>query len=294
MLGRIRVKEGERINLYIQSYTAQNIAALRNQCRRDFLFLAYFWMINLESPKCDFMIWRQPNLLARNPIDYMNFLSDGIRKNLIQELEDNNNLRRFLIDTENNWKRHYDLQSVDNLCVNELAVAYCIGQLYFFEKTLPRNTGDRYFFLKEQLSWIGKTYEPERWIDYHEPRACLNQYLSEICTKYSKNAPMDKNAQDAFKKHCFEYLISLREPPESFLQAKKRHAVGSKDYPGKSKLNAVFTDLGLPFEIKSKQNKSLLKDRETGETIIDPQTGKKKADDQTYWYLDSTDPAELL
>lgn len=56
-------------------------------------------------------------------------------------------------------------------------------------------------------TWIGKTYEPERWIDYHEPRACLNQYLLDIRTKYSKDTPMDKNAQDAFKKHCFEASV---------------------------------------------------------------------------------------
>ena len=93
----------------------------------------------------------------------------------------------------------------------------------------------------------------------------------------------------AFRQGCFEYLCSLRIKPESFLKAKKRHAVGSGAYPGKSKLNEIFIDMGIPYQIKSRQNKAQKKDKTTGMKVLDPETGNVQIDDKSYWYLVSVD-----
>jgi len=289
MLGRIRVEEGERINLYIQSYTSKMIEGYARKYLRDFLFLTHFLWINEESPKSHFMNWREPNILAYNAKDYMMFLPDGTREWLIRELEKDKDRWRFLIEKEKRHSRRYDLQSVRNLSVNELAVVHLLSQVYFYAKQLPEYKEDPYYFLKEQLSWIGKSYVPEHWIDYRAPREKLYNYLTEVSTKFDKKKPMDKEAQADFREDCFEYMSCLREPPESFVKAKKRHTVGSKRYPGKAKLNEIFIDLGIPYQIVSKQNKAQKKDKQTRAKVIDPETGKPRIDDKSYWHLEIVD-----
>ena len=55
MLGRIRVQENERINLYIQSHTPKQIDAFARNSRNDFLFAVQFMWINTWVPKSEFM-----------------------------------------------------------------------------------------------------------------------------------------------------------------------------------------------------------------------------------------------
>jgi hypothetical protein len=161
--------------------------------------------------------------------------------------------------------------------------------VYFTRKELPEHNGDPYYFLKVQLSWLGKTYDPERWIDYRSSRERLHSYLAENSIGFDAQNPMNKDEQREFRKTCFDYLCCLRNPPESFLKARKRHTVGSGDYPGKSKLNEVFTDIGIPYQVKSRQNKAQKKDKKTGMKVLDPETGSVQIDDKSYWYLVSVD-----
>lgn len=88
-------------------------------------------------------------------------------------------------------------------------------------------------------------------------------------------------------------MRGLREPPQSLIEAKKRHPLGSGTYPGKSKLNEIFVDAGIPYQIASPQNKRLLIDKETGEKVIDPKTGKPKVNNQSSWCVYSTDVGAL-
>lgn len=291
MLGRIRVGEGERINLYIQSYTPKIVEGYTRKYLRDFLFLAHFLWINEESPKSHFMNWREPDILAYNANDYMLFLPDGTREWLIRELEKDKDRWRFLIEKGNQRRRHYDLQSVKNLSVNELALIHYLIQIYYYKVQLSKPEEDPYYFLKEQLSWIGKAYDPVCWIDHQSSREKLYNYLTENSEVFNAENPMDKEAQAEFREKCFECMSSLREPPEAFVKAKKRHTVGSDNYPGKSKLNEIFTDMGIPYRIESKQNKAQKRDRETEKVLIDPESGKPQIDDKSYWYLIPVDVA---
>jgi len=285
MLGRIWVRDGERINLFIQSFTPKQIDGYGEKDRSNFLFLVRFMMINKKVPKSWFMDWREPNILVDDPNDYMKFLPDGTREGLVRELEKDEKKREFLIEKDEKQRRRYDIQSVENCDVNPLAVVHFLGQIYFYEKELPKHSKDKYRFLKTQLSWIGKAYNPECWIDYQALRIELNDYLLQISTQFSKELPMNKQEQTAFKEACFDCLKRMREAPESFLKAKRRHCAGGDVYPGKSKLNEVFLDLGIPYAIDTVQDKKLMKDEKTGEKILDPKTGKSIVDNKTYWYL---------
>lgn len=286
MLGRIRVQEGERINLYIQSFSPKQIEGYARKYRSDFLFLVHFLMINEVAPKSHFMNWREPDILHYDSNDFMDYLPEGTKKWLIQELERDKDKWRFLIDEGSRQSRQYDPQSVRSFHVNELAILHCLSQVFYFDQVLPQQDAGKYSFLKEQLSWIGKHYDPACWIDYQAPRDALYSFLRQISWRKQS---MNKTEQAAFREKCYEYLSDLREPPESVQLVKKRHTVGSKDYPGMSKLNEIFIDLELPFQIVSKQSKAQKKDPQTGGKVIDPETGKPQIDDKSYWYLQPVD-----
>lgn len=296
MIGRIRVEEDERINLYIQSHTPKQIDAFARNSRNDFLFAVQFMWINEWAPKSEFMPWKEPDKLNwENNKDCTYFLPDAVRLHLIRELEEDKDKWRFLLEKEKTKRRRYDLQSVKNLDVNELSVVYALSQVYAYEVQLPAYEGDLYYFLKEQLSWIGKEYDPACWIDYQCSREPIYQFLAEKSITFDRKNPgdwkktMDKTEQLRFREKCFEYLSVVREPPESMLKAKKRHIIGSNKYPGKSKLNEIFADMGIPYRINSHQKKSYLTDERTGEMVIDPKTEKNKVDNKSYWYICCTD-----
>ena len=301
MLGRIRVKENERINLYIQSLTQKQIEAYARKSREDFLFVVQFMWINEWVPKSEFMPWKEPDTPHwENHPDCTHFLSDKTRQRLIRELEEDKDKRRFLLEKEKLGRRRYDLQSVKNLDVNELSVIYALSQVYAYDVQLPRYEGDRYYFLKEQLSWIGKKYDPACWIDYHSTREPICQFLAETCITFDKKNPedwkktMDKTKQKRFRQACFERLSIVREPPESFLQAKKQHVTGENSYPSIYKLNEIFADMGIPYKIESSQKKSYLIDEQTGKRVKNPKTGKPKIDNKSYWYVCIADAAAEL
>lgn len=292
MLGRIRVEENERINLYIQSHTQKQIEAYARKSREDFLFVVQFMWINEWVPKSEFMPWKEPDTLYwKSHPDCMHFLTDATRLQLIRELEKDEDKWRFLLEKEKPKRRRYDLQSVENLDVNELSAIYALSQVYAYEVQLPAYEGDPYYFLKEQLSWIGKKYDPACWVDYQSSRAPIYQFLAETCITFDKKnsedwkKTMDKTKQKRFRQACFERLSIVREPPESFLQAKKQHITGKNEYPGRYKLNEIFADMGIPFKIESPQKKSYLVDEKTGKRVLDPETGKPKADNKSYWYV---------
>lgn len=287
MLGRIRVQEGERINLYIQSFSPKQIEGYARKYRSDFLFLVHFLMINEVAPKSHFMNWREPDILHYDSNDFMDFLLEGTKKRLIQELERDKDKWQFLIDEGSRQSRQFDPQSFRSFHVNELAILHCLSQVFYFDQVLPQQDAGKYSFLKEQLSWIGKHYDPACWIDYQAPRDALYSFLQQISWRKQS---MNKTEQAAFREKCYEYLSDLREPPESVQLVKKRHTVGGKDYPGMSKLNEIFIDLELPFQIVSKQSKAQKKDPQTGGKVIDPETGKPQIDDKSYWYLQPVDP----
>ena len=296
MLGRIRVQENERINLYIQSHTPKQIDAFARNSRNDFLFAVQFMWINTWVPKSEFMNWKEPDTVYwENNKDCTHFLPDSTRLQLIRELEENEDKWRFLLEKEKPKRRRYDLQSVKNLDVNELSVVYALSQVYAYEVQLPKYEDDPYYFLKEQLSWIGKEYDPTCWIDYQSSREPIYKLLADTSITFDKKNPADwkktmkKPEQAEFREKCFEYLSIVREPPASFSQAMKRHITGSNKYPGKSKLNEVFADMGVPYRINSPQKKSYLIDEETGKRVINPKTGKPKVDNKSYWYVSLTD-----
>lgn len=290
MIGRIRVKENQRVNLYIQSFTPKEVKGHRDEAAQMFLYMTHLLVME-EMVHKSVLGYRTPDEFDMERFfgsEQVRFLPRGIYEGVKEKIENDPNRKHFLYLEDHGNKSLRTQQNIQPQ-LNPLAVLHYLNQVYFTRKELPEYTGDPYYFLKVQLSWLGKNYDPERWIDYESSRERLYRYLEKNSTRFDAKNPMGKEDQMAFRQDCFEYLCSLRIQPESFLKAKKRHTVGSGAYPGKSKLNEIFTDMGIPYQIKSRQNKAQKKDKTTGMKVLDPETGSVQIDDKSYWYLVSAD-----
>lgn len=88
-------------------------------------------------------------------------------------MEEDNEKRKFVICEDNSRRNHYDITSVKKLSVNELTIVHYLSKVYFYKKIMTKYNGDPLYFLKEQLSWLGKIYDSKRWIDYEETEGRL-------------------------------------------------------------------------------------------------------------------------
>ncbi len=139
-----------------------------------------------------------------------------------------------------------------------------------------RNRKDPYYYLKEQLSWIGKEYDPARWIDYTKH---LNDFYEYLDSLSMSERLLGKEDQTRFQKNCLTYLLNLRELPEQFNAQKNRYSLISKKFPGKKSLNIAFSEAGFPFTIESVQPKK---------PIYSAYGQKIAVDQKTYWRIVKT------
>ncbi len=153
---------------------------------------------------------------------------------------------------------HRGIRQVNN--ANELATMYIeicnvpyfcrnIYTRYIYRKIdkWKETHGDQYTFLHEQLSWIGKEYDPECWLGIRENREEFKQYLKTVC-KDCETKGMDKQEQNAFSKRCQAYFDSLAVTPENYRKDKSRY---KKTTMKMNKLNKIFEELKIPFKISS-------------------------------------------
>lgn len=290
MIGRIRVKDNQRVNLYIQSFTPKEVKGHRDEATQMFLYMTQLLVMEERVHKSTLGYKTNEDFDMERFFgsEHVRFLPKGIYERLKEKLDNDPNRKHYLYNDDHGDKKLRARQNIQPQ-LNPMAVLHYLMQVYFTRKELPEYTGDPYYFLKVQLSWLGKNYDPERWIDYESSKERLYNYIADNSILFGVKNPMNKDKQRVFRESCFEYLCSLRNPPESFLKARKRHTVGSDDYPGKSKLNEIFTDIGLPYQIKSRQNKAQKRDEKTGMKILDPETGNAQIDDKSYWYLVTAD-----
>ena len=279
MLGRIRVKATETVNLYIQQITPNEIKGFTTQYRKELLFLAGFWLKDKKVPSSHFyyededkVVYFRNNTLH---IKEVNFLSDHHNDLLKKVLANPAKLNYMLLDPTRKDKQLSN--NLENLQANVLGILYYLGELYQMEIVMRDcNKKDPYYYLKEQLSWIGKEYDPARWIDYTKHLADLYEYLDSLSMCETL---LSKEDQALFQKNCLTYLLNLRDLPAQFEAQKNRYSLSSKKFPGKKSLNIAFSEAGFPFTIESVQPKK---------PIYSAYGQKIAIDQKTYWRIVKT------
>lgn len=270
MIGRVRVEEGQRLNLYIQTIKPGEIRGYRSAAEEKMLLMARLLVLNDTVHKS--VLGYEMNM-DEDEFDMDRFFEEG-KVSFLPKATHQSVKERAELDPNRDKYLYYDDQGNRGLRqnINPMAVIYQMSQVYFYRVEVPEYDEDPYYYLKLQLSWLGKTYDPKAWIDYASSREALHHYLAEA----RKTGPMDDEEQMEFQEKCFELLSKLREAPECFIKAKRRYVTGSKKYPGLKILKQTFTELETPYSVKHGQGKSRIIDKWEGKTLID---------NQTYWQV---------
>lgn len=110
---------------------------------------------------------------------------------------------------------------------------------------------DNLFFLKHQLGWIGREYDPSCWLLGSEKKLELITFLDIAVESRPLRQDKKYNEQHEFGMQCIQLMLELPIPPEDL--RRKKSIYGTKRYPGKNVLNKWLKELDLPYEITSKQ-----------------------------------------
>ena len=231
MLGRVRVREGQRLNVYIQRQTPKQVKGYIDQCKKDILFLIR-WKLNR----------------TRVPRSMFNGNNRDIA--FIPFIDETSALQRERLENEHRPK--YLVSRKDGIEEANLLVIYqLLGNLYDMEvRAKAQGTEDPNFYLRHQLSWIGKTYDPTHWVDYQQTQDGLMEYLGQL---ESSGQKIDKAGQTEFRRACLKLLQELRQPKPYFDSVKVRFSLERQVYPGLKVLNLVFEDARIPYRIRSRQ-----------------------------------------
>ena len=231
MLGRVRVREGQRLKVYIQRQTPKQVKGYIDQRKKDILFLIR-WKLNR----------------TRVPRSMFNGNNRDIA--FIPFIDETSALQRERLENEHRPK--YLVSRKDGIEEANLLVIYqLLGNLYDMKvRAKAQGTEDPNFYLRHQLSWIGKTYDPTRWVDYQENQDGLLEYLGQL---ESSGHKIDKAGQTEFRRACLKLLLELRQPKPYFDKVKVRFNLERQVYPGLKVLNLVFEDARIPYCIRSRQ-----------------------------------------
>ena len=231
MLGRVRVREGQRLKVYIQRQTPKQVKGYIDQCKKDILFLIRWKLNGKRVPRSVF---------------------HGNSRDIAFEsfIDETSALQRERLENEHRLK--YLVSRKDGIEEANLLVIYqLLGNLYDMEvRAKAQGTEDPNFYLRHQLSWIGKTYDPTRWVDYQENQDGLLEYLGQL---ESSGHKIDKAGQTEFRRACLKLLLELRQPKPNFDKVKVRFNLERQVYPGLKVLNTAFEDAQIPYVIKNKQ-----------------------------------------
>ena len=113
---------------------------------------------------------------------------------------------------------------------------------------MQEGKADDIYYLKYQLSWLGKEYDERRWVSYTQQR---NKIISVLDKYQNKRDSMLSEEQDSFAAEVFELLCSLSVIPSAAKQNRSALKRNNRT-PGKNILNKCFEEIGLPYVITSK------------------------------------------
>ena len=258
MLGRRRVGPNEIIHLYIKYLSPKNIDSMRARDEKALHFMVNFYRINevgydrkrtptavndgmqgrselpantINRTVKELMDRNHPTLVYnKNPATHPDFPTTGPYSNPVYNKSSSDFLKEYRMSTTAFIQILYTLKG------------------YMAALEVYRTEQDPLFYLKEQLSWLGKSYDVQNWVGYTERMQELSDFLEGYRSSASK---ITANQQPIFRQECLDHILSLPMPIKTIRKDISRFKNGT--VPGMKKLNDVFREIGLPYRIKSKQ-----------------------------------------
>ena len=249
MLGRIRVQANQKIRLFIKAPTALEIRdSVRYACK-DVQMMYDFYMMRENNYFGRGVVTRfEPVMSIKQRQHFLqnlkgqNYRNIWVRPDLI---EGKNTINEFVQSGWSESKVFSEFRVNCNYLVYLLYTLYCFDQAKAYTQ---EGKADDIYYLKYQLSWLGKEYDERRWVSYMRQQNKIISFLEEYL---NKEDGMLSEEQDSFAAEVFELLCSLSVVPSAAKQnrsALKR----SNRTPGKNILNKCFEEIRLPYVITSK------------------------------------------
>lgn len=242
MLGRVRLGEMDELNVYIKCQSAREIQNRIRGTVKSINGLADAELLNREKyvPK-----------FADDKIEYTAkpYWDDRERDAVFEKLTSDGGVmslvnvdnRPFLPENAN--KNHYP--SFIGLNVSLLGMLSLIYDLSLYRAAIKQRDfeGDRAFYVKYQLGWLGKEYDVTRWVGYEKSADAVRAYCEAVG---ESGAPPED-----VKRELIERFSLCSFMPESlYADAAKYKREGRM--PGKKKLNDALCERGIGYVIKSK------------------------------------------
>lgn len=249
MLGRVRIRGDRKIRLFIKAPTALEMRNhVRHTCKIIQMMYGFYLLQKNYYYGNGWIIYYEP---------VMNMYQ---RRSFLQNLQRSNykiiHLRHDLLvgynwinrDITQGWNEGKILSEYVlnyNLLVRSLYMLYCFDQAKAY---MQEEKADDVYYLKYQLSWLGKEYDERRWVSYARQRDEITAFLDGYLTNEDG---MLAEEQNVFAEKAFELLCQLSVIPS--VAKKNRSALKRSGHaPGKNILNKCFEEIGLPYIITSK------------------------------------------
>lgn len=249
MLGRVRIRGDRKIRLFIKAPTALEMRNhVRHTCKIIQMMYGFYLLQKNYYYGNGWIIYYEP---------VMNMYQ---RRSFLQNLQRSNykiiHLRHDLIvgynwinrDITQGWNEGKILSEYVlnyNLLVRSLYMLYCFDQAKAY---MQEGKADDIYYLKYQLSWLGKEYDERRWVSHTQQRNKIIVFLDKYL---NKEDGMISEEQDSFAAEIFELLCSLSVIPSAAKQNRSALKRNNRT-PGKNILNKCFEEIGLPYVITSK------------------------------------------
>lgn len=249
MLGRVRIRGDRKIRLFIKAPTALEMRNhVRHTCKIIQMMYGFYLLQKNYYYGNGWIIYYKP---------VMNMYQ---RRSFLQNLQRSNykiiHLRHDLLvgynwinrDITQGWNEGKILSEYVlnyNLLVRSLYMLYCFDRAKAY---MQEEKADDVYYLKYQLSWLGKEYDERRWVSYARQRDEITAFLDRYLT--NEDGMLDEE-QNVFAEKTFELLCQLSVIPS--VAKKNRSALKRSGHaPGKNMLNKCFEEIGLPYIITSK------------------------------------------
>ena len=255
MLGRRRTQAEDNVHLYLRCYSPKEINGRFRQYDAKMRMLVNFallnktYLIQKKPPSAnDDGLREKPFLSTKEKEWTIRNICTGHNSELVYPLRLRTEHRTFL---ETKQFANDGGKLLEEYAYSKTAFIALLYELAEYGAAIEiyRSSKDSCFYLKQQLGWLGKSYDETRWLTYASSRKALTDYLMS-----SEGEWIPKDMQKEFSERCMELLLDLPVPPLCLLKDVSRFRNPEKNlYPGLKRLNESLKEVNVPYHLVSKQ-----------------------------------------
>lgn len=244
MLGRRRLGDNEKVKLFIRFQSERRINGIKQKLETQLQTLCSVALVNEYDYYTKVRKYRDSEMKMK-PI-----LGEREEMRLREKLLDESNKGLLVFDPSSYKKSE---KGVYDRKYSKIAFISIMLQLSEYKAALDEYaiSKDPCFYLKRQLSWLGKSYDKRRWVSWGDCFQKTIDFLSPNVGEW-----LDKEKQKEFSAGLLRCLLDYPIPPENLRNNKRKFITADgeiKKVPGLKALNVALDEIGLPYVVESRQ-----------------------------------------